>query len=155
MLSKLYSTFPEVQFWEFFWDKNEKFFVCCNFLSGKFPEGLSKLLFMTSPEHFGTKFFFCIIHFSFFLIFRISAKNSWTFSKKNLASVLKTAFCFPRTAFWGKMMLLERICSYAFHVFRTLRKNIWVFGRNNLGMYVKNQLFMSKATFLEKTDFLQ
>ena len=40
LLSKLHSTCPEVKFWDFFWDKNERFLISCKFLSGKFPEGL-------------------------------------------------------------------------------------------------------------------
>ena len=67
LFQKLRPTRPEVQFWELFWDKLEKFLNYCIVLSEKFPEGLSKLLFMTSQEHFGTKIFF---HYSF-LIFSL------------------------------------------------------------------------------------
>ena len=64
LLSKLHATCLEVQFWDFFWGKTWGYLICCNFLSGKFPEGVSKLLFMTSQEHFETKIFF---HFSFLI----------------------------------------------------------------------------------------
>ena len=58
LLSKLHATYPAVQVWELFWDKIEKYLICCNFSSKRFPEGLSKLLFTKSQEHLGRKLFF-------------------------------------------------------------------------------------------------
>ena len=58
LLSKLRSTCPEVHFWEIFWNKKERLLKCSFFLSKIIAEGLSKLLFTTSQELFGTKTFF-------------------------------------------------------------------------------------------------
>ena len=93
--------------------------------------------------------------------FRHRAGMSWSASRKRFASVVKTAFCVSITAFWGKMMLLKRICSYGFRVSRILRKKLWVFAESISAFtsnpnssrpkqrFWKTQIFWKKLSFFD------
>ena len=85
------------------------------FWAKRFRKGCQNCFSRLDRSFLGRKLFF---------IFRLWAKHSWTPSRKSFASVVKTALCVLRTAFWAKMMLLKRIYRFAFHVFRRLRKSL-------------------------------
>ena len=82
LLSKLHATCPEVQFWELFWDKFEKFLICYVLLSEKFPGRVVKTAFRDFTGSFWDENFFSLTRKTF-VIFRLRAKNSWTASKKS------------------------------------------------------------------------
>ena len=74
LLSKLRATCPEVQFWEFFWDKLEKLLICYIFLSEKFPGSVVKTAFHDFTGTFWDECSFINIR-NFFFIFRTFGKT--------------------------------------------------------------------------------
>ena len=160
LLSKLHSTCPEVQFWEVFWDKIERFLFWCNFLGKKFPEGLSKLFSWLDRNILGC-IFLPLATKTFLSFSDFELKLLGLLPIKFFASVVKTALCLLSTASWGMIMLLEGNCSYAFHVLRTLTKNFWVFGEtiwtctSNPNSSCPKQSFYQTQIFWENQVFWQ
>ena len=127
LLSKLHATCPEVQFWELFWDKFEKFLICYILLSEKFPGRVVKTAFRDFTGSFWDENFFFNNKKNFCHFQTSSQKFMDCFQKKFLPVLSKQHSAFREKQFEAKWCFWKEYIVLLFMFSGRLKKN-WVFG---------------------------